>query len=55
MCWKLVNDVSGEIVCRSTIRSAIEPGTTNLQVNPIEPNPEVKVESTENDKLFLCT
>ena len=35
MCWKLVDDVSGEIVCRSTICSAIKPGTANLQVDPI--------------------
>ena len=52
MCWKLVDDVSGEIICRSTICFAIEPGTANLQVNPIEPNTEVKVESTENDELL---
>ena len=32
MCQKLVDDNSGEIVCRSTIRSTIKPGTANLQV-----------------------
>ena len=37
MCWKLVDDNSGEIIGRSTIPSAIEPGTTNLLVNPLEP------------------
>ena len=36
MRWKLVDDVSGEIICRSTIRSAIKPGTANLQVDPLE-------------------
>ena len=37
MCWKLVDDNSGEKVYRSTICSAIEPGTANLQVDPLEP------------------
>ena len=37
MCWKLVDEVSAELICRSTIRSVIEPGTANLQVNPLEP------------------
>ena len=40
MCWKLVDDVSGKIICRSTIHSAIEPGTANLQVDPLEPIPD---------------
>ena len=30
MCYKLVDDESGKIVCSSVIRSATEPGTTNL-------------------------
>ena len=37
MCWKLVDDNSGEIICRSTIRSVIEPSTANLQIDPLEP------------------
>ena len=40
MCWKLVDDNSGEIINRSTIRSAIEPGASNLRVDPIEPHPD---------------
>ena len=40
MCWKLVDDNSGEIINRSTIRSAIEPGSANLQVDPLEPIPK---------------
>ena len=36
MCWKLVDDNSGEIIYKSTTRSAIEPGTVNLQVGPLE-------------------
>ena len=39
MCWKLADNVSREIIYRSTIYSAIESGTTNLQVNPVEPIP----------------
>lgn len=37
MCWKLVDDLSGEIICRSTICSAIDLGTANLQVDLVEP------------------
>ena len=36
MCWKLVDNNSEEIICRSTIRSAIESGTANLQIDPLE-------------------
>ena len=39
MCWKFVDDVSGEIICRSTISSVIEPDTANIQVDPIKPIP----------------
>ena len=41
MCWKLVDDISGENICRSTIHSAIEPGTANLLVDPLESLPDV--------------
>ena len=50
MCWKLVNDVSREIICRSTICSAIKPGTANLQVDPIEPKPVAT--SMHDDKML---
>ena len=36
MCYKLVDDDSGKIICRSVIRSATEPGTATLRVDPIE-------------------
>ena len=39
MCYKLVDDESGKIINRSVIRSATEPGTANLRVDPIEPIP----------------
>ena len=54
MCWKLVDDISGEIICRSTIRSAIEPGTANLQVDPVEPLPDPidTIDNTENSGLL---
>ena len=48
MCWKLVDDNSGEIICRSTIRLAIEPGTANLQVDPIGPIPYPIADPIEN-------
>ena len=38
---------SGEIINRSTIRSAIEPGAANLQVDPIEPIPKPTTVPTE--------
>ena len=41
MCWKLDDDISGEMVCRSTIHSAIKPGTANLQVDTLESIPDV--------------
>ena len=39
MCYKLVDDESGKIINRSVIRSATEPVTGNLRVDPIEPLP----------------
>ena len=39
MCHKLVDDETGKIINRSVIRSATEPGTANLRVDPIEPLP----------------
>ena len=36
MCYKRVDDESGKIVCRSVIRSATEPGTANLRIDPIK-------------------
>ena len=63
MCWKLLNDVSGEIVCRSTIWSVIEPSTANLQDNHLEPlkdpvkptkldKPNKKIDSTGNKETL---
>ena len=49
MCWKLVDDVSGELVCRSTIRSAIEAGTAYLQIGLLESLPD----SVEPSELTL--
>ena len=39
MCYKLVDEESGKIICRSVIRAATEPGSANLRVDPIEPLP----------------
>ena len=47
MCWKLVDDNSGEIICISTIQSVIEPGTANLQVNLLKPLSNEKQENNE--------
>ena len=52
MCWKVVDDVSGEIICRSTIRSAVEPGTENLQVDPVEPRLEKCTELGHDNGLL---
>ena len=37
MCYKIVNDKTGKIINQSVICSATEPGTVNLNVDPIEP------------------
>ena len=39
MCYKLVDEESGKIICRFVIRSATEAGTANLRIDPIEPLP----------------
>ena len=39
MCYKLVDEERGKIICRSVIRSATEPGSANLRIDPIEPLP----------------
>ena len=41
MCFKIVDNDSGEIIRRSTIRSTNKPSTANLQVDPLEPPPSV--------------
>ena len=46
-CWKLVDDNSGEIICRSIICSAIEPVTANLLVDLLEPLPKPVVDTVE--------
>ena len=51
MCWKLVNDNSGEIINLLTIRSAIEPGSANLQVDPLKPLPAPVVDTNIDDIL----
>ena len=39
LCWKLVNDNTREIICRSTIQLAIKTGATNLETDSLEPKP----------------
>ena len=52
MYYKLVDDESGKIICQSVIRSATEPGTTNLRIDPIEPLPPDAIHSTEPDTML---
>ena len=52
MCYKLVDDESGKIICRSIIRLATKPGTTNLQVNPIKPLRPNAIINTEKDDML---
>ena len=52
-----VDDNSGEIICRSPIRSAIEPSTANLQVDPLEPltksvEPSEPIENDNNPDIL---
>ena len=51
MCWKLVDDVSDEVICRSTIQSIIEPGTANLQFDLLEPLPN-SIADIEPDNIL---
>ena len=50
MCYKLVDDECGKIICRSVIRSATEPGTANLRVDPMEPLPHDATCNTDPDR-----
>ena len=52
MCYKLVDDVSGKIFCRSVIRSATTPGTANLCIDRIKILPPDAIHSTEPDTMF---
>ena len=45
--YKLVDDESGKMICQSVIRSATEPGTANLRVDPIKPLPLDVIRNTE--------
>ena len=47
MCYKLVDEESGKIICRSVIRAATEPGSDNLRVDPIEPLPPTDAQLDE--------
>ena len=52
MCYKLVDDEGGKIVCRSVTRPATEPGTANLRIDLIEPLPPDTIHSTELDTML---
>ena len=52
MCYKLVDEESGKIICRSVIRSATEPGTANLRIDPIEPLPPNATHNTNPDAML---
>mmetsp|Transcript_834 Transcript_834/g.967 ORF Transcript_834/g.967 Transcript_834/m.967 type:complete len:170 (-) Transcript_834:104-613(-) len=39
VCYKLVEEESGKIICQSVIHAATEPGSANLRIDPIEPLP----------------
>ena len=52
MYWKLVDDNSGKIICRSVICSATKPGSANLQVDPIKPLPKDAIIDIEEDTML---
>ena len=54
MCYKLVDDESGKIIYQSDIRSATEPDTANLCVDPIKPLPVDALHNIETDAM-LCS
>ena len=51
MYYKLVHNESGKIICCSVIRSATEPGTANLRVDPIKPLPHDDIRNTKPDVM----
>ena len=53
MCFKIVDDNSGGLIWRSTIRSTDTPGTANLQVDPLEPPPSVIIDNTDVLEDFM--
>ena len=52
MCYKLIDDESGKTICQSVIRSATEPGTANLHIDPIKPLPSDSWHNTEPDTML---
>ena len=52
MWYKLVDDESGKIICRSVIRSATEHATANLYIDPIKPLPPNAITNIEPDAMF---
>ena len=52
MCYKLVDDKIGKIICRLVIRSVTEPDTSNLCVDLIEPLPPDAITYTESDVIL---
>ena len=52
MCYKLVDDESGKIICRSVIQSATEPGTADLRVDQTKPLPPDVMNSIETDDFL---
>ena len=52
MCYKHVDDESGEIICRPVIRSVTEPDTANLCIDPVEPLPSNALHNTEPDAML---
>ena len=52
MCYKLVDDKNGKITCRLVIRSATEPGTANLYIDPTKPLPADTLHNTKPDAML---
>ena len=52
MCYKLVDEKNGKIICRSVIWSATEPNTAKLQIDPIKLLPPDTMHSKEPDAIL---
>ena len=52
ICYKLFDDNSRKILCRSVIRPATRPGITNLQVDPIKPLRNDAIIDTEKGTML---
>jgi hypothetical protein len=55
MTWLILDDITQQVLCRSSIRTAIDPNTTNLRAEHLGTNNDFTPENGENHKPILST